>query len=152
MPSVQDTYSENIGKAYAGMIADLRLCDVVTGLCETEAGIAFGKAVSRGVADKGVVLGGTQFAGVTTRDVTLPASQEDTYAEGQEVGVLRHGTIWLTVGEAVNAGDPVYYNTTAGTWFKSAGAGRTQVTRAQWESSATSGLAKCHFADSVEIS
>lgn len=150
MPAVQTTYSENIGKAYAGMIADLRLADVVTGICE-DATLGFGLPVSRGVADAGVTKGGSQFSGVTVRDVTLPASQEDLYNEGDEVGVLRHGVIWLTVAEAVNAGDPVYFNTSTGAWYKSASAGRSLVADAMWETSASSGLAKAHFAG-VEIS
>jgi len=144
MPAVQTVYSENIGKAYAGMIADMTLADVVTGLSE-EATLGFGLPVSQGTADKGVTLGGSAFKGVTVRDVTLRPSSEDLYLETENVGVLRHGEIWVTVAEAVDAGDPVYYDTTTGAWYKQAGGGRVQVTGAKWTTSAASGLAKAHF-------
>ena len=51
------------------MIADTTPSTVGTRICETTAGIPFGKAVSWGSNAKGCILGGTPFFGV--RDITL---------------------------------------------------------------------------------
>lgn len=134
--TTQTSYSENIGKAQAGQ---LNGCDfnAVTGIVETGAGIGFGKAVSQGVADKGIVLGGQSedFLGITIRDVTLEITDADKYADTKNAGVLTRGQIWVLTGGAVAAGGVVKYNASTGVL---SGSGEI-VTGARWVTSAGSG-------------
>src|ERR1044072_479403 len=124
MVAVQTTYAERHGYAVEGQIADAVPYNIVTRLCETVGGIGFGKAVSRGAKDKGVVIGGTVagFAGITVQEKTLVHDTVDKYYPPENRGVLNFGMIYVLAGANVNDGDPVYFNPTTGAISNSAGA------------------------------
>jgi len=129
---VQRTYRPQIAPAVAGMIADEVRASVDTRIVETSAGIGFGLAVGQGTKDDGCVLGGSNFVGITVRDVTLdrlpidPLSiavnpaPVDTYQQYQNAGVLSTGRIWVVPGANVTAGDGLFYSTTTGVLTNSA--------------------------------
>ena len=56
MAELQTTYSDTIGTAYPGLIANGETSNRISRTCETAAGIGFGKAVYRGSGDHGCLL------------------------------------------------------------------------------------------------
>jgi len=145
MAQVQTSYQERMPVAVAGMPATMSGWDVDTKLCETDAGIPFGRAVSQGAADRGVVLGGTGFLGVSMRDPTLPPSSGDINLDNMDMGVLVRGDIWVEVSADVAVGDAVAYNTTTGLF----GAGQA-IPNARWMTSAdANGLAILRLAGGI---
>lgn len=122
---VQTTYRPQLAPGVVGLVAQEEQYNINTRICETAAGIGFGLAVSQGTAsDKGALLGGSAFIGITVRDVTLdripinPLSSTefaaDTYPQYGNMGVLDFGVIWVMANNDVSAGDPLYYDTTTG--------------------------------------
>ena len=144
---VQTAYAEGIRKAVAGMVVDMTDHDIVTRICATAAGIGFGLAVSDSTGRKDAVIGGalTSFLGITTRDITLAVrATPDKYAQYENMGVLRYGTIWVSPGATVARGDPVHYSTTTGVLTNTGGIG--PVLGARWEEGGASGdLAAVHL-------
>jgi hypothetical protein len=139
MGTTQTSYSERIPEALPGLIKGSDY-DTRTGICETAAGIGFGLAVSKGVGDQGAVIGGASefFLGISVRDVTLvhPAATVDKYIEDENMGILSRGTIWVTTGGAVSAGNAVHFNATTGVL---SAAGGELLQGARWDTSAASG-------------
>lgn len=128
---VQQTYRPQIAPAYVGMIADMSLSSVQTRLCETVAGIGFGLAVGQGANTKGAVIGGSNFVGISVRDVTLdrvalnplntgPLVAADTYPQYSNMAVMSQGRIWVSADSDVAPGDSLFYNTTTGVLSNSA--------------------------------
>jgi hypothetical protein len=122
---VQTTYRPTLAPAVPGMIADEVAANGSTRQCETSAGIGFGLAVGQGTGDKGCVLGGANFIGISVRDITLnqispdplySGSQiaADTYPQRSNVSVLSSGHIWVTAGDNVAAGNSLSYDATTG--------------------------------------
>lgn len=109
---IQSSYAERISPPTPGTIG---ACDFKTRTGTAEVAIAFGLAVSRGTADKGIALGGAaaDFLGISVRDVTCGAEQ-DHYAIGQNMGYLSEGQAWVLAASAVADGDAVHYNATTG--------------------------------------
>jgi len=106
--SVQPNYNATLDEGYEGQIADTRLSDVVSRVCEP-ASIGFGKAVIRGTDPKQVKLGAAgEFIGITVRDIALPAANSDVYTQYDNVGVMVKGSMFVTAAAAVTFGDPVY--------------------------------------------
>jgi hypothetical protein len=120
---VQRTYRPQIPPGLVGMIVDETRASVSTYQIETAAGVGFGVAVSQGVGDTGIVVGGaTKFIGLTVRDVTqdrvpldplsaLVAEQVpvDTYPQTANVGVMHTGHMWVVAHANVAASDPLFY-------------------------------------------
>lgn len=130
---VQSTYPETQAVAYAGMPATMHGWDADSLFVETAAGIGFGLAVSRGTSEKGVVIGGTAFVGVTFRDITLVqrlGEAVDTYRQRDLAGICVRGDIWVNVTTAVARGDAVIYNATTGAFGGAAG---QSLTHAKWQ-------------------
>lgn len=100
----------------------------------------FGLAVSRGTEkEKGCVLGGTDFIGITKADQTLDAATHataDQYKLGDNVGIQNDDDIWVTVGGNVTAGMPAYYNTSTGVISATPG---TRIQGAEFQTNALSG-------------
>jgi hypothetical protein len=127
---VQTSYRPQIAYGLEGMISEETGSEVGTRLCETAAGITFGKAVSQGSRAKGCVLGGANFVGVTVRDITLalvsvdPLSAVDnaldTYGQWTNVAVLTRGHIWVKPQGLVAPYNDVYYDTASGKFGNSA--------------------------------
>src|SRR6516165_10641042 len=125
MPTVvQQFYRPTILPGLVGMIADMTGSDVQTRLCETAAGIGFGLACSYGsLSDSGAILGGTNFLGITVRDVTLtrapidPLSPNfsennpvDTYLQRMNMGVMTRGHIWVRAKGAAAPGSALFFD------------------------------------------
>lgn len=142
MGAVQTTYSNTIAKGFEGEVADLALSDVLSFNSEVAGGIAFGRAVVVGTADKSCKIAQAgAFLGVSVRDITLPPSRGDVYAQGDSVAVMSKGLIWVKVTEAVNYGDAPY-RANDGTFNKTAGGTNTAIANGRYESSAAAnGLA-----------
>lgn len=120
MPAVQTTYTANMAAGLEGMVATMfdRAFSDETRLCETAAGIGFGRVVTQGTAAKGAVLGGaTGYVGITLRDVTLvktAAQTVDLYQQTQNMGVMLKGDIWVRPVAAVAVGASATYDSTTG--------------------------------------
>lgn len=141
--TVQTTFNRYQPKAQAGMPATMTGWDADTRNVPVDADpIPFGRAVSKGVADDDVLLGGDIFAGITIRDTTLVHDTADQYEEGDDAAVLVRGDIWVVVEDAVSAKTAVKYNTTTGAlgdaagtaipgsvWMTTAGAGELAIAR-----------------------
>lgn len=132
---VQRTYRPQIAPGLPGLVADMTPSAVITRLVETAAGIPFGVAVSQGASDKGCIIGGSAFIGISVRDITLipgvpidpladtgPAA--DTYPMTGNAAILTRGHIWVTAkggGDiGVKSGDPLYFDATTGLLTNSA--------------------------------
>lgn len=126
MATVQTTYPSVMLPPAPGTI---EACDfgTRTGICEVAAGIGFGRAISQGSNEKGVVLGGTlaKFLGISVRDITLhgPAANPDAYPQYANVGYIQDGQIWVIAKAAVVADNPVYFDATTGELQPSGGSG-----------------------------
>jgi hypothetical protein len=100
----------------------------VTGIVETAAGIAFGRAVSQGTLDKQVILGGTKFRGITVLDqfraptVAIPVMDKYLYRENCAVKTLGPIVVKNNSGGAVAAGDEVFYDPATGLFANTKGA------------------------------
>jgi len=134
---VQTSYSRYLTVAQNGMKASAINWTVDTRIVETSAGIGFGLAVSQGsVSDRGCILGGSAFVGVTHVDITLPASTQltvDKYAHYDNAAIMVTGDLWVVTEDAVTAGEAVYYNTSTGQLGHSGG---TVIEDARWMTSA----------------
>lgn len=111
--TLQSSYGRYQSAAQAGMPADMHGWDADSGICES-ASIGFGLAVSRGVADNGVILGGPTFKGIAVRDVTISHDTPDRYEEPDTVTVMNRGDIWVQVASAVVNDKQAYYNSSTG--------------------------------------
>lgn len=143
MATVQTSYSERIAAAVAGAVANMTNWDADTLVCETAAGIGFGVAVSQGAAYNGAVIGAASaavFRGITVRDIAIPPSNGEEYAEGDNMAVLTEGDIWVTVGGDVTVGADVTFASTTGV-LSSAGTSGSQFTiaGARWMTAASNG-------------
>jgi hypothetical protein len=129
MPAVQTTYTQ-YHKQWPGPGFEPHMAgyENVTGIVETVGGVPFGRAVSQGVNDKGVVLGGTKFRGISIMDqfrVPTPAIPvADYYQYRENIGVKTRGPIVVlnNSGGAVAAEDLVYFDATTGLFANSEGA------------------------------
>lgn len=133
---VQRTYRPQIAPALPGLISDETPSAVQTRVVETAAGIGFGLAVSAGtLSDKGAILGGAAFIGISVRDITQvpgvpydpladvgPAA--DIYPQYANISVMTRGHIWVVAhggGDAgVKAHDPLFFDATTGIFTNSA--------------------------------
>lgn len=112
MGNVQPNYNATLARGYEGQIATEEPSNVISRVCEP-ASIGFGLAVIQGTEDNEVALGvGGLFVGLSTRDIALPAANEDVYLAGNTLGVLVKGTMFCKAIAAVAAGDPVYRTST----------------------------------------
>lgn len=135
---VQDfigTYTGRTGLGYAGMIAEMQAVKDVASKSVENAVVPFGRAVGAGTADGSCRLGGTGYLGIAVADKSRAADQ---YAVGEMAGVLRKGTIWVTVGADVDPSDTVYFVPATGV-ITSVATDNTAIPGAKFETTATSG-------------
>jgi hypothetical protein len=142
MPAVQTTYSATIQPAVEGMTGTMREDDVVdTRICETVAGIGFGRAVSEGTNARGAVLGGaTKFIGITIIDTTLiikSGQTVDQYQRYDSMAVRLEGDVWVRPVAAVTHGSIATYDSTTGQ-LNPVAAGVT-ITNSRYLTSASAG-------------
>lgn len=141
MPAIQTTYSENIPKAVAGAMADMRAKTLASRDVEPVGGIGFGVAVFQGTADKQIILkaaGATEvasdFVGITVRDRSVRTG--DAYVQRESARVMQQGAIWVNAAVQVAAGDPVAV-TSAGVFSNVAGTNGVVLANARWDTSTT---------------
>lgn len=111
----QTTYPQYSAIGFVGNRADMRAEDGDSRIAETV--IPFGRAVSKGSADKGVILGGTKFTGIAAADKTLAAKTHttpDQYEIGDTIGVYNEGDFFVEANGDVVAGDPVGWDHVTG--------------------------------------
>jgi hypothetical protein len=148
--AVQTTYSENIGAARAGMIADTQgLLNLVSRTVETSAGIGFGLPVRQGTGANGIAVSaaGGDYVGFTVRDRSVNPDNPDEYSQYDSARVMTHGVIWATVTDAggVAAGDAVWVTESTGALSNAdvGSDGGTNLAGCRWESTGVNGgLAK----------
>ena len=124
MVVLQTRYAPGIAYGVEGMISDMTPSTVGTRICETAAGIPFGKAVSWGTGPKGCVIGGASFLGLSVRDITLSLTPVDplstipnpldVYGRYTNVAVMSRGHMWCKPYALVAPGDSVFYDPATG--------------------------------------
>lgn len=94
--------------------------------------ITFGRAVSLGDYDRGVIQGGSleDFVGCVVRDVTTPPGI---------LSVIESGDVWVEPSGAVAIGDPVYYHIETGVFSSSSSGNVGPVKGARFKTSCDSG-------------
>lgn len=126
MPAVQTTFNSTMRAAVAGMPADMTPAVDVSRVVEGASGLGFGVVCVKGTGDRQVKApdGTSAFVGITLMDPTLapatPPSTVDAYPQYDICRVRQKGTVWVTVGEAVNAMDAAYYVPATGALMKTA--------------------------------
>lgn len=136
--AVQTTYNERISRARAGHVESTEFKNVISRNVETAA-IGFGKPVVQGVADYGVrnsATNDTTILGIATREYAQDPTSVDAYPVYASAAIMTKGLIWVTVGAAVVAGDPVHVIVNGGTYGKTGG---VAIPNARFETSAASG-------------
>jgi hypothetical protein len=132
---VQPTYTRYQPPLQNGMIASETPWAADTRIVETAAGIGFGLAVSQGVNDRGCIIGGAAFVGITRADQTLPQASGlttvDTYLQNDNAGVFTMGDIAVFCYAAVVAGAVVTFDPATG----KLGPAGTTITHARWMNS-----------------
>jgi hypothetical protein len=156
MPFVQNVYQERMNPAVAGMLhgSDNDVFTGIVGYDESDLPLelAYPRCVQIGTGSEKqpVVLVGTltavKFAGITIRDVALGAEQ-DVYTSGQNVGVLRRGSIWVVVvGGSCVPGDLAYMVPTTGIITRVSSGGNIAIPGARFiTKAAQNGLAILHI-------
>lgn len=137
MAVAQSTYLATAPVGLEGAPANMTNYDVDTLNVETAAGIAFGKVVGQGTADKGGVLGGALalFRGISVRDpANVNTASADKYPQYAEMGVANEGDWFVKPSVAVSPTDPVHYDVTTGIFQISGGEG--PIVGARWMTSA----------------
>jgi hypothetical protein len=143
MPSVQSTYSENIGTARVGQIANEEPSTLISREVQTAA-IAFGKAVKQGTADRQIQAATAAvdvYRGITVRERSVNPATPDGWAVAETCRVMTKGIIWVTAGATVAAGAAVYMVVGTGQAgnFTSVSASNLPIPNAIFESSGTVG-------------
>lgn len=145
----QTSYTATQAAGVEGMMATMwggHQSDTETRLCETAAGIGFGRAVSQGAGAKGAVVGGTVagFLGITVRapaEVIQAGQTVDIYQRYQNMSVMNKGDIWVVAVNGCTAGATASFDGTTGQFNPAAG-GLT-IPGSRWLTTATAGgLAK----------
>jgi len=136
----------NEGIRAAGEIAE-HLPDEYVQSFAAEGIISFGLGVARGTDDAGVKLissASDEFLGVAAKSFEASSLDDEAYAIGDVVGVVRKGIVVVYVEEAVGPGDPVRIRHTAGAdevqgaFRTTADAGQTAVvSNAEWRGTTT---------------
>lgn len=136
--AVQTQYNATQAVAVEGAQATMVPATIISRTVEPAAGIGFGKAVSQGAADKGIVgfaTGATKFVGITLldRSVVGTAANPDAFPQRASARVITKGDVWVVADVAVAAGDAVTLTATGA--FSNTGG--TAVAGARWDTSTT---------------
>ena len=150
-------YGLNHGNAFAGMVADDQVSNIVTKTNTTATTVPYGKGVVRdttnntetGIGTIATTTTAAMFVGVAVRELNRAYNTGDTFGAvpAKDFSVLTAGTIWVTVRETVVPGDAacmIINATNPGDFKKTAGANdAVAITGAKFLTGATSGgLAK----------
>lgn len=153
--AVQTSYSETIGTARAGMIANEEPCVLISRTVADAAGIAFGKVVQEAATDGSkdgqctadldtADMDAYTFLGITVRERSVNPETPNKFAQYETARIMRKGVIWVEVTGAVKAGEDVTVTLATGVLgTASVTAGVVAIPNARWESSTSgAGLAK----------
>lgn len=123
--TTQTAYASAHAVGLAGQIATTDPTNIDSKTNASATAIAFGTLVDYGTGDNECVPHAAtgKPVGIAIIDPTLPALNADTYKRYDSVNILRRGVVWVTVGAAVEEGDPVYYVDATGVWTNVAGGG-----------------------------
>ena len=150
-------YGLNHGNAFAGMVADDQVSNIVTKTNITATTVPYGKGVVRdtttntetGIGTIATTTTAAMFVGVAVRELNRAYNTGDTFGAvpAKDFSVLTAGTIWVTVRETVVPGDAaclIINATNHGDFKKTAGANdAVAITGAKFLTGATTGnLAK----------
>lgn len=134
--TVQTTYAIDHGQAYAGMVADLQVCNTVSKLNDSGATIVYGKAVATNTTEgksRLVATGDTalDFNGIAMRELNRAYADGDTFGapDGRDMTVVTEGVVWVVAAEAVAVDDQAYFRvgaTSQGDFSNAAGTGVTE--------------------------
>lgn len=133
--AVQTSYSTNITPAFVGQIANTEIYNVISRTIE-DANVGFGVALAQGAEDMGAKVGTGTFIGVTVRDRSVEAKNQNTFAVGSTAGLMTKGVIWVVAGETVVAGDAAGFDAT-GKIVKAATG--TEIPSARFDTSGSTG-------------
>lgn len=143
--SAQLSYAINQNKAYAGMVYDQSPKNIISRAVETEAGIGFGVAVSRGTTvDTQCKLGGSSFIGITARTLDREGAVSTgaiKYAQKETAAILRQGYIWAVCPSGCVPGNAVNYVIATGVLDSGVAASSAEMDLdgATWETTAAAG-------------
>lgn len=141
------TYSNNLPKGFEGQHQNSELSLMVSAAVETEAGIAFGKPVVRGNADKScraIAAGDTAVFGVTVRTASVRTA--DKFSQREDARIMRKGVIFVKASVAVEAGQPVYVVPATGA-FTNVSSGNVAMANTEFDTSgAADSLVKIRMA------
>jgi len=133
---VQSTYTRYQPVGQPGMLADETNFVADTKVVETAAGVGFGLAVSQGTGDRGCIIGGSNFVGVTRADQTLAQAggitSVDVYLQYDNAAVVSMGDIWVNCYASVTPATTVTFSASTG----QLGLAGTTITHARWMTSA----------------
>lgn len=149
------SYGLNHDAAFTGMVADGQVANIVSKINDDTVTVAYGKGVVRS-GEKGfkaVTADSTagNFVGVLVRELNRAYADGATFGApvDRPASVLTAGVIWVTVAEAVGAGDAAFLRvgaTQTGDFAKAAGSEATAsvaIPGAKFLTAATAGgLAK----------
>lgn len=148
--AVQTSYSNYMGEAYPGMLADMEMNNIISKVNGTSAMIPFGSPVFSD-GDVGMKIGATgltdnQFMGITMRELNRAyTAAEQASGIGVPVNrdgaVITAGVVWVTASVAVSKDDPVYVVLATNALTNVAGDSGTTVLipNAKWVSTGTAG-------------
>ena len=114
---MQTNYKQYMGKAYAGMIADVQFQNNIVSRVLESATIYPGLIVSRGTdKERQVVVGGAAAIGAVVRslDAENNAANELQYAAKDTLGIMVAGVIWVELANTGSPGDAICYATATG--------------------------------------
>lgn len=153
--AVQTSYSETIGAARAGMIANEEPSVLISRTIIDAAGVGFGKVVQEAAADGSkdgqctadldtADMDAFKYLGITVRERSVRPETPDKFGQYESARIMRKGVIWVAVAAAVKAGEDVTVTLASGVLGTAAvGAGVVAIPNARWESSTSgAGLAK----------
>lgn len=142
--SVQTSYSLYPPIGYPGLIYGCFPNDIGSFTAETDSGIGFGLAASRGIGDTGIVRGGDNPFGITLRSLEREGvyiTSEIRFKKHETVALLRKGYVWAVCVSGCNVGDVVKSDTITGALSAGDPSGATDAAlkNATWETSAAVG-------------
>lgn len=143
-------YTRDLDKGFPGMIADTTMKNIDSYAVEEEVGLEPGDAVVLGTAENQVkkVTGGSEskVIGVVVHHHKEPTTPY--YQQADTVPVMTFGDIYVTVGEAVKAGDSACIMASSFKWGKTG----TAVSGAAYVSGAeANGLARLRLGNNVTV-
>lgn len=143
---MQTEYKDNQEKAFAGLLTDMAPNYIHSLLNEEAAAVGFGRGVLQGTADDQFLLPSgdiLKFQGITIHSHNFENQGVDGIPVKGMASTMKKGVCWVVAEDTVAKGEGVFLRHTGGNegGFRSDvdGANATQITGAEWMSSAGAG-------------